>query len=99
MGRLRTNPLPQFASPNTPLYRVQLGEVFHPGAGLESFISPWESPVVLVRGRGRYAGTLRVTQPKPSYYTHQNAVAGLGGLQAGQIILQPLLDPSQFEGD
>ena len=49
-------------------------------------------PVYSFRGRARLAGTLSVLQPPQIYYTLAVPVAGIGGLVAGQIFGQPLVN-------
>jgi hypothetical protein len=57
------------------------------------------NPVYFFRGNGRVAGQFRTLQP-PQVFVNRNAgVMGLGGVQAGQLFGQPLLDPSQLEPD
>jgi hypothetical protein len=97
---IRSKPNPRVKHPlaqEAVMYKV--GDVFLPGAGNEAYETPWELPVQLIRGPGRIAGALSVTQPPQVWFNAQVGLNGLGGLQAGQIILQPLLDPAQFEGD
>lgn len=67
------------------------------GEGAERFIflAEFTNPVYLYRGGGRVPfSALRVLQRPQAYYTFRNTVAGLGGLQAGQIITQPLTNSS-----
>lgn len=80
------------------LYQYVLGRRFDPGAEAEVFEPLFALPVINFRGRARVAGTLAILQPAQTYFTPQIGVVGLGGIQAGQVISQPLLDPSDFEG-
>lgn len=96
---IRSKPLPRVSHPLAPAFAYKVGDTFLPGAGNEAFETPFENPVLLFRGAGRVAGALSVFQPPQVWFNPQVGLNGLGGLQAGTIILQPLLDPSQFEGD
>ena len=96
---IRSKALPRVAHPLAPLFTYQVGDTLLPGAANEAYQSPWENPIVSVRGRGRFAGALSVVQPAQVWFSPQHGLNGLGGLQAGQLILQPLLDPTQYEGD
>lgn len=95
---LRSKPNPRVAHPLAPV-QYKVGDVFLPGAGNEVYESPTELPVIVFRGRGRVAGALSIFQPPQIWFNPQVGLNGLGGIQAGTLILQPLLDPSQFEGD
>lgn len=79
---------------NKELYQYHLGFRFDPGAAAEAFQPLFENPILSFRGRGRIAGALRVTQTPQVWYRQQRGINGLGGLQAGQIISQSLIDPS-----
>jgi len=83
---------------NHELYQYALGIRFDPGAMAEAFEPLFQLPVLSFRGRGRVAGTLNKFQPPQVWFTQQNGVVGLGGLQAGGLVGQPLLDPENFEG-
>lgn len=83
---------------NHELYQYRLGPRFDPGAMAEVFEPLFQLPHILFRGAGRIAGTMSKLQPPQVWFTQQRGIVGLGGLQAGQVISQPLLDPSQFEG-
>ncbi len=96
---LRSKPNPRITHPLAPFVTYKVGDVFLPGSGNEVYESLTELPLILFRGRGRVAGTLSVFQPAQIWFSPQVGLNGLGGLQAGQLISQPLLDPSQFEGD
>jgi hypothetical protein len=76
--------------------RFILGRRFDPGAEAEVFIPATNTPVILYRGRGRAAGTFGTLQPAQAYFYGAQGVIGLGGVQAGQVIGQPLIDPSQL---
>lgn len=80
------------------LYQYHLGIRFDPGAMAEAFEPLFGLPLVSFRGSGRVAGALRPLQPPQVWFTQQQGIQGLGGLVAGQVILQPLINPSDFEG-
>jgi hypothetical protein len=80
-------------------YNYHLGIRFDPGAMAEAFVPAFQLPVLSFRGRARLAGSLRVLQHPQVWFKQQRGVSGLGGIQAGQVLGQPLLDISQqFEG-
>ena len=83
---------------NHELYQYHLGYRFDPGAMAEAFIPLFELPHIMFRGAARVAGTLNKLQPPQVWFARQNGIVGMGGIQNGQLISQPLLDPSQFEG-
>jgi hypothetical protein len=84
---------------NDELYQYRLGNRFDPGAEAEVFEPLFELPVIVFRGAGRVAGSLMVTQHPQVWFNPQSGIVGLGGVQAGQLISQPLIDPAQYEGD
>lgn len=73
-------------------YNYLLGIRFDPGAMGEAFEPMHQLPPIVIRGAGRVAGGMRVLQHAQLYFKPQVGIAGLGGLQAGQVISQPLLD-------
>lgn len=82
----------QFKQPDgIPNYRVG---PHYDGIGTGNFVyeAEFQNPVYLFRGAGRVAGSLRVTQHPQVYFTYRNTRAGLGGLQAGQMAFQPLVN-------
>lgn len=81
------------------VYDYRLGRRFDPGAPAEAFEALLGTPVVLFRGRARVAGSLSKFQPPQVWFRNQVGVQGLGGVQAGMYVGQPLLDPSQIERD
>jgi hypothetical protein len=90
---------PRVPKSGTQLYDYRLGRRFDPGAPAEAFEMPFENPVILFRGSGRVAGAMLPLQP-PQLMVNPNAgIAGIGGIQAGQFVGQPLIDPSQLEPD
>lgn len=84
---------------NDELYQYHLGIRFDPGAMAETFDPLFVNPLFSVGGAGRsYRGTPNPVQPPQVYFNQQRGVNGLGGIQTGQLISQPLIDPSTFEG-
>lgn len=81
------------------LYQYVDGKRFDPGAPAEGFLPKFGLPPISFRGRARVAVQyFRALQPAQVYFLPQRGVQGLGGVQTGQVIGQPLLDPSEFEG-
>lgn len=74
-------------------YQYRLGMRFDPGAQAEIFEQRFTNPVQVFRGRGRVAGSLRVTAHPQVYFNAQSRVHGMG-TQAGQVMFQPLIDPT-----
>lgn len=62
------------------------------GAALDIFERWAQDPSYLFRGAGRVAGELRVFQHPQVEYQLAIPVAGIGGLVAGQIFGQPLVN-------
>lgn len=88
---------PQSATKGSPVYSYIIGRRFDPGAEAEVFEQTFSNPVYMFRGNGRVAGTLDKLQPPQVYVGGGITIAGLGGIQAGQYVGQPLLDPSQLD--
>ena len=93
-----------FKSPRAPkslkgseLVEYRLGRRFDPGAQAEVFEQVLTNPSILFRGAGRVAGALSVFQHPQVWFRPQIGVNGLGGVQAGQYVGQPLLDPAQLD--
>lgn len=100
-GFLRSKRQPRIQHPlKFQHYQYMLGYRFDPGAQAEVFEPGTSNPVFAIRGAGKIAGQFRVTQHPQVWFTPQVTVAsvGSGGTIAGQLIGQPLLDPSQLEG-
>lgn len=74
----------------------RLGRRFDPGAPAEAFEQVFNLPIVLFRGAARVAGTLNKFQPPSVNITPVIGVQGLAGIQAGQYVGQPLIDPEQL---
>lgn len=85
------------SSKGTSLYDFRLGRRFDPGAMAEVFEPTLMTPTVLFRGSARLAGHLSILQPPQVWFPGQQGVVGLGGIQAGQFVGQPLIDPSQLD--
>lgn len=80
---------------NHQLYQYNAGVRFDPGAPAEAFTPLFTLPPIVIRGAGRVPyGSIRPLQPPQIYFTPQVGVQGLGGIQAGQMLGQPLIDPS-----
>jgi hypothetical protein len=90
--------VPQGAK-STPLVQFRLGRRFDPGAEAEVFEQVLNNPVYLFRGNGRVAGVISPIQPPAVYINGRVLTAGLGGIQAGQYVGQPLIDPSQLNSE
>lgn len=80
------------------LFHFIMGRRFDPGAQAEVYVPSYGNPVHLVRGPGRYfAKQFQSLQPAQVRFLPQRLVNGVGGVQAGYIVSQPLLDPSQLQ--
>lgn len=92
--------VPQSKTKGAPfLYQYRLGVRLDPGAAAEVLEPSLTLPVILFRGNGRVAGSLAVTQPPQVFFNGQIGLQGLGGVAAGQMFSQALIDPSQLEDD
>jgi len=79
------------------LYRYHAGDVFFPGAGNAVFEPAFQLPIIFYVGHGIPAGYLSPIQ-KPQLYVGQTArLAGIGGVQAGQMFTQPLNIPNSTD--
>ena len=74
------------------LYTYRLGDRFDPGAQAETFLPLTTLPALFFRGIGRLAGSLNVFQHPQVRFNLQAGIQGVGGVSAGQYILQPLVD-------
>ena len=86
---------PQY--PNSPVNHFVIGRRFDPGAPGEVFVSDLGLPLIIFRGAGRLAGSLSKLQPPQVWFPPQAGVQGIGGIQAGQYVGQPLIDPGQID--
>lgn len=84
--------LRRFQHPSDPQYTLVIGRTFTNGAQAIAFNS-WPLPLQDVIGPATAAGALRVTQLPQVYVMQAVPIVGLGGLQAGQLITQPLVNP------
>lgn len=83
----------KIAHPNAPsLYSYHRGDIYTNGAQEMVFNQKFQLPTLFFRGAGRLAGTMSVFQPNQVSYNNSVPVNSFGGTQAGQIILQGLLD-------
>lgn len=79
------------------LYHYSLGVRFDPGALAEGFRPLFQLPILFAAGRSRIAAQkMRPLQPAQVWFSQQRGINGLGGVQHGTFVLQPLLDPAQF---
>ena len=76
------------------LYHYHEGDLFTPGAGNFVFEPNFELPLQTIWGRGfiRNPNTFNVYQPPQVWSPAHVKTNGLGGLIAGQVALQPLLE-------
>lgn len=74
------------------LYHFHEGDLFTPGTGNYVFESPFELPMNTIWGHGfaRQPNVFNPLQPSPLYSGPTVKIAGIGGLIAGQMALQPL---------
>jgi hypothetical protein len=80
------------------IYRYHEGDLFTPGAQNFVFEPNFELPLQTVWGFGfiRNPNTFKPLQP-PQVWAHPTVTTdGLGGLQAGQFDMQPLLENGDF---
>lgn len=84
--------------PNSPnLYNYALGIRFDPGAMAEAFLPEFANPMYVYRGPGRIpAMQFNCLQPAQIRFLPLLGLQGVGGVQAGFVVSQPLLDPSQL---
>jgi hypothetical protein len=86
-------------SPSSPVSTARIGRRFSPGAEGDVFLPALQDPIYLFRGRARLAGSLSKFQPPQIWFPGQIGVAGLGGVQAGQYVGQPLVDPVELSSE
>jgi hypothetical protein len=86
--------LRRFQHPSAPTsgYQFVEGRVFTNGGQNYAFNS-WPLPLQDVIGPATAAGALRILQLPQVYVQQAVPIVGLGGLQAGQLITQPLVNP------
>lgn len=80
-------------------YHFHEGDVFHPGTGNWVFEPTTELPLMTIWGKAftRVANTFSPIQPAQAYMQPHAFVNGMGGLQAGQLEMQPLLTPDDTQ--
>lgn len=76
------------------LYQYRLGDRLDPGAMAEIFEPLFSNPLYSFRGAGRiFTGSIRPLPNAPLVFVNgRQTLAGLGGIIAGQFIMQPLID-------
>lgn len=81
------------------IYNYHEGALFTPGAGNFVFEPNFELPLQTIWGFGfiRNPNTFRATQPPQVMSFPHVQTNGIGGLQAGFMELEPLIDPSTGE--
>jgi len=82
------------------VYYMHEGDLFTPGTGNWVLDATFETPTDTIWGHAflRTPNTFKVSQP-PQVYSNPTVVTdGLGGPLAGQIILQPLMEPAPEQG-
>lgn len=63
------------------------------GSAVFTFEREFTDPLYVYNGPGKVTiSSLRVTQHPQVYFFYRNTAAGIGGVQHGQSILQPLVD-------
>lgn len=90
----RKKPVAHASAPN--LYQFHKGEIILPGAEAYVFQQPQTLPIVLLRGAGSHAGQMQVLAGPQIYANLAIPVSSLGGIQHGQMAMQPLIDPSNL---
>lgn len=79
------------------LYNYALGIRFDPGAQAEAFLPEFANPLYIWRGPGRMPRQqFLCLQPAQIRFLPLVGLQGVGGVQAGFVVSQPLLDPSQL---
>lgn len=85
------------------LYNYRLGVRFDPGAQAEAFEPKFQNPLASFLGAGRVGGFVggqwRTLQHPQVWFNRQVGINGVGGIQAGMLRGQPLMDISQLQGD
>lgn len=83
----------KFQHPDNSFYGYQYGTVFNNGGQEFGFLQSTETPLLYFRGNARVAGMIRPIPARPLDMRSLRAVVdGLGGVQAGNIQLQPLVN-------
>jgi hypothetical protein len=82
------------------IYHYHEGDIFEPGTGNWVFEPAYETPLMTIWGHAflRQPNTFKPLQP-PQIYSNPNVVvSGIGGLVAGTMAFQPLIDPVAEQG-
>jgi hypothetical protein len=82
----------KIVSPRDGIYSYHHGETLSNGTEEFAFEYPFNLPSLLFRGAGRLAGTLSIFPGPQSRYHYRVTQIGLGGLPAGFIYQQPLIE-------
>jgi hypothetical protein len=84
---------------NAGLYTYHEGDLFNPGAMNYVFEPQTELPLQTIWGFGflRRPNTFNPIQPPQVWANPTTQMNGIGGIEAGQFALQPLLDPGEVE--
>lgn len=96
-GSLAFPPAVNAVIQNGALYHFHEGDVFFPQSPSYVFEPLFENPIVTMWGQAflRKANTFKPVSAVPQVYAYPNIVTrGIGGLQAGELALQPLVDPN-----
>ena len=82
------------------IYHYHIGDLFNPGTGNFVFENQFELPLVTLWGRAatRTPNTFNPFQPPQIMAPVFRQTNGLGGLQAGQMALEPLILPNEQGG-
>lgn len=99
VGQAVTPPIPSEGSGFDGIYNYHEGDIFTPGAMNWVFEPTTELPLYAIWGKAftRIANTFNPIQPPQIYAQPHVVTSGMGGLQAGQLELQPLLVPDETE--
>lgn len=78
---------------NEPIYSWHQGRIFNNGAQQIAFEFGKALPLYSVIGPGTIAGALMVDQPPQVWNPQSVPMTGIGGIQAGALVSQPLVNP------
>lgn len=76
-----------------PIYSWHQGRIFTNGGEQIAFEFGKTLPLYSVIGPGTLAGSLMIDQPPQVWNPQSVPMSGLGGLQAGGFVSQPLVNP------
>lgn len=81
-------------------YTLHEGDLFTPGTQNWVLEPKYDLPVMTIWGNGflRRANTFNPVQPPQIYATFGTPTDGIGGQIAGQIAMQPLIEPAPEQG-